>query len=254
MEELIQTLDAQTALLYTSIVGAIIFFIKDGSKFIFELLKTVVHDWWNLKSKEMEVKYETRIAKLNAVSQKEVEKIVNETPLVKDVIHLSNILKEARETLEASRITIFMYHNGMGKFFKNVSARHQDCRDIIDYNIENYQNKPLSPFYPIIEYSIDKDVMIFDKNSDFEILAYRIKKTNASFYVTFMIMVDEQELKEYHSVISIKTPSGKKIPIGYVGIELDEKSVDFNEQHQNFVKGLKQTIETMYRQTPELFG
>lgn len=252
MESFIKEIDSGTVAVFTTLVGVIIFFIKDGSQVIFGLLKEILNHWWELKKQELIIKNEVKNKILQVKAEKEML-ILNSSPLVKDVIRLTSVLKEIREALNAFRVTVYMYHNGTAQFFKNFSARHQDCRYVKDGNLEHYQNRPLSPFYPVILKAAQQEITVFIEESEFEIIVHKMQLSGIKKYVTFMITLSEDTDKS-NSVLRIETKYGKKTPIGHIGIELDEESEELTDSMMNYLKGIRETTETLYLQSPEIFG
>jgi len=254
MEEIIKQLDGQLILLYTTFIGIIIFFLRDGSKLLFSFLTEVLKHWWHLKKEELTLEAKVRNSKVAAFSEMEIQRLKTETPLIKDVIYLSDTLKELRDYLNAFRITIYIFHNGTAKFFKNYSGRHQDCRNIVDRHLSNYQNKPLSTLYPIINYCVNQTITIFDENTEFEYIRHLILNSKTKINVIFLIMIDSEKIENSHNIISVKTNKGISIPLGFVSIELDEDSLMLTETVISYIKSFKQTIETSYTNSPEIFG
>lgn len=256
MENLSSELNIQAVGILIAIAASLIFFIKDGSKFLFDYLKEKISFTWELRKRKLELAWKLEEQKLLAKNEKAIKSLTKDIPLVSELIELNHTLKELRQVLNAIRVTIFMYHNGTAKFFKSFSARHQECRDILDDNMDKFKHRPLSPFYSVIAESLKNknQIQILNENTDLPIIKHYIQVNELKKYIFFQIVIEESAVEVSHKVLNFNDNGVSYVPIGFVAIELDRYSEDIKEETRLFIEAIREKLHYMYKNSPEIFG
>lgn len=260
MEELLKQLD----LFIVALSAAIIFFLKEGTSFLFEYLKKSVLFKQDQRQSLQKVDTELKIEqlKLEAAAKRNKIKEKQKGNLLKLISQVRKRLVEIRELNNARNVIISAFHNGVAKGFRNFSRRYDIPRELKYLTLENYQVKPLAGYYDYIMQFEKQDYIIHDITGKTEeeidsdkrlnlMEADNVKKT----YVFPILIPEHTDIEEYYKELLITKGGENYYILGCLLIFLDNESDCENEDLLISTTQLKiSDITNIFLENPNILG
>lgn len=159
----------------------------------------------------------------------EYKKLIENTT-IEDVLAITNVLKVLRESYNAHRVMIVTFHNGIAVHFRNYSIRYEETRPQIKPIINDYQSKPLSPYYSLIKKFNTNSLVIIDidnsKNSDLPKHTLEALKSLGKRYIVAapLLVMEGDNIQTQQKVIKINKEGENYFLLGVIIMSLDKES------------------------------
>lgn len=159
--------------------------------------------------------------------------------LLQEGMLIQQTVKKLREIFNAQNVSISFYHNGTYDYrnvgFESYSIRYEESRSSEYSIINDYQSKPLSPYYPLIERFKKEAIMHIYVGTEEEQLA---------------------DFRDYNKLHRLKSTifcalTYKRRLIGAMSINLDEHSI-LPEGYKISLQNKLSKIEQIFDDNPSL--
>lgn len=246
-----------------AIAAATVFIIKEVAGVVAEWLKNEITTKQSLRHAILKIKAEQLQKELiiqgkvnERLKEKELEEALLDTTL-EDVIKTQQLLKKMLGSINAKRVSIILFHNGIAKGFRNFSMRFEEMRHYSDSVAEKYQSKPLSIYYGAIKKFEETPYIVYDKlNLDYsDPFACTIEDLEGTHLIALPLLASkEQNVPDHHKLMSIKRKDSQYYILGIVTVTLDKESNPLTKSLLNDCIGLADDIMNIYEHNYKILG